>query len=37
VDETVTSSHQAKAMALNYSLVAQEKKIKRKKAKKKWQ
>jgi hypothetical protein len=37
VDNAVTSSHQARAMALNYSLEAQEQKIKRNKAKNKWQ
>jgi hypothetical protein len=36
VDETVTSGHQARTMDLNYSLVAQEKNIKIKKAKNKW-
>jgi hypothetical protein len=37
MDNAVTSDHQAKTVALNYSLVAQEKKIKRNKAKNKWQ
>jgi hypothetical protein len=36
VDNTVTSGHQGRTVALNYSLVAQEKNIKRKKAKNKW-
>jgi hypothetical protein len=31
VDNTVTSGHQAKTVALNYSLVAQEQKIKERK------
>jgi hypothetical protein len=33
VDNAVTSSHQARTVALNYSLEAQEQKIKRNKAK----
>jgi hypothetical protein len=37
VDNIVTSSHQSKTMALNYSSVAQEKKIKRNKDNNKWQ
>ena len=36
VDDTVTSGHQTRAMALDYSLAAQEKNIKRNKAKNKW-
>jgi hypothetical protein len=35
MDNDVTSSHQARIVALNYSLEAQEKKIKRNKAKNK--
>jgi hypothetical protein len=37
VDNTVTSGHQARTVALNYFLEAQEKKIKRNKAKSKRQ
>jgi hypothetical protein len=37
VDNTVTSGHQARTMALNYFLEAQEQKIKRNKAKSKRQ
>jgi glycine cleavage system pyridoxal-binding protein P len=37
VDNVVTSGHQAKTVALNYSLQAQEQKIKRNKAKSKRQ
>jgi hypothetical protein len=37
VDNVVTSGHQARTVALNYSLEAQEQKIKRNKAKNKWQ
>jgi hypothetical protein len=37
VDNGVTSGHQARTMALNYFLEAQEKKIKRNKAKSKRQ
>jgi hypothetical protein len=37
VDNVVTSSHQAKTMALNFSLEAQKQKIKRTKAKNKRQ
>jgi hypothetical protein len=36
VDNTVTSGHQARTVALNYSLEAQKQNIKRKKAKNKW-
>jgi hypothetical protein len=37
VDNAVTSSHQARIVALNFSLEAQEQKIKRNKDKNKWQ
>jgi hypothetical protein len=36
VDNAVTSSHQAKTVALNFSLVAQERNIKINKDKNKW-
>jgi hypothetical protein len=36
VDNAVTSGHQSRIVALNYFLLAQEKKIKRNKSKNKW-